>query len=179
MDGENSQIDSATNLHKLAMKDRKGTLDQIDDTIPDIHAHGQQPFLPISSVPASYSQDIGFRDITVGLHERFQFRTAQWIKQHPLLEIRRNLGIRDYQFRKNSMSPAALSAFDTENTQNNGALPCFQATAVISVTDQAAGVPAAATQSVQRKIRCDFSVYFRCYPLEPFEVSCYHDNAML
>ena len=161
------------------MKDRKGTLDQVSDIVLKLSPHTQQPFLPISSVPASDGQNVGFRDIAVVLHERFQFWTAQWIKQHPLLEIRRNLGIRNYDFRKNGMCTAAFPASDTQNVQDYCALPCFQATGVISVTNQAAGVPTAATQSVQRKIRCDFSVYFRCYPLESFEVSCYHDNAML
>ena len=104
--------------------------------------------------------------------------TAQRIQQHELLQIHRNLGIRNHDFRENGMCPAAFPAFDAENTQDNGTLPCFQATAVIPVTNQAAGVPAAAPQPVQRKICCDFSVNFWCYPLETFEISCYHDDAV-
>ena len=77
------------------------------------------------------------------------------------------------------MRSATLPAFDSENVKDNRALPGFQATAVIPVTNQAASEPTAAAQPVQRKIGCDFSVNFRCYPLDPFEVSCYHDNAML
>ncbi len=77
------------------------------------------------------------------------------------------------------MCPATLPAFHAENTKDNRALPCFQTTAVIPVTNQAASMPATAAQPVQRKIGCDFPVNFLCYPLEPFEVSCYHDNAML
>ncbi len=179
VDREIGQIDSAANLHKLTMKGRKGTLDQVGNTGLQIHSHGQQPLFPVSSVPASDGQNVGFRDITVGLHERFQFRAAQRIKQHPLLQICRDLGIRNYDFRENGMCTAAFPAFDAENTQDNGTLPCFQPPAVIPVTNQAASVPAAATHSVQRKIGCDFSVNFLCYPLEPFEVSCYPDTAML
>ena len=161
------------------MKGRKGTLDQVGNIGLQIHSHGQQPLFPVSSVPASDGQNVGFRDITVGLHERFQVRAAQRIKQHPLLQIRRNLGLRNYDFRENGMCTAAFLASDAHNAKDNRALSCFQPPAVIPVTNQAAGVPAAATQFVQRKIGCDFSVNFRCYPLEPFEVSCYHDNAML
>ena len=161
------------------MKYRKGTPDQVSDTIPNRHAHAQQPFFPVSSVPASDSQDIGLRDIIVFLHEQFHFGTAQRIKQHPLLQICRNLGIRNDDFRENGMCTAAFLASDAQNAKDNRAMSCFQPPAIIPVTNQAAGVPAASTQSVQRKIGCDFSVNFRCYPLEPFKVSCYHDNAML
>ena len=161
------------------MKERKGTLDQVSNAGLQTHPHRQQPFFPVPSVPASDSQDIGLRDIIVFLHEQFHFGTAQRIKQHPLLQICRNLGIRNYDFRENCVCPATFPAFDSENVKDNRALPGFQATAVIPVTNQAASVPTAAAQSVQRKIGCDFSVNFLCYPLEPFEVSCYHDSAML
>ena len=105
--------------------------------------------------------------------------TAQRIQQHELLQIHRNLGIRNDQFRKNGMCPAALSAFDTENAKDNSALPCFQPSIVIPVSNQEAGMAATTAEPIQRKIGCYFSVSFRCYPLEAFENSCYHDNAML
>ena len=161
------------------MKDRKGTLNQVGNAGFQIHAHSQQPLLPALSVPASDSKYIGFGNIAVGLHEVFQFWAAQRKKQHPLLEIRWNLGIWNHDFRQYGMCPAAFFAFDTENAQDNGALSCFQPSAVISVTNQTARMAAAAAHSIQWKIRCDIAVNFLCYPLEAFENSCYHINALM
>ena len=160
------------------MEEGKRSPDQFGDIVPELPPHCQQALLPLLSVSASDSQDIGFRDIVVFLHERFQFRTPQRIKEHILLQIGRDLRIRNDQFRKDGMCPAAFFAFDAKNAKDNRTLACLEAPSVIPVSNQATGMSTAAVELIQWKICCDFSVNFRSYPLEPFEYSCYHDTVV-
>lgn len=76
------------------------------------------------------------------------------------------------------MCMTAFSAFDTKNAQDNGTMLCFQPPVVISVPNQATGMTATAVQLIQWQVRRDFSVNFRCYPLEAFKISCYHNKAI-
>lgn len=116
VDCENSQIDPFVNLHKLTMKRRKGLTDQFGNAVLDLLIHACKAFLPVPSVSASDCQNVGLSDITVGLHEVFQFLASEFAQQHLLLDIRRDLGIRHYQFREYGMRSSAFLASDAENT---------------------------------------------------------------
>ena len=96
-----------------------------------------------------------------------------------LLQIGRDLRIRNYQFRKDGMCSAAFFAFDAKNAKDNGSLPGLKPSSVITVAYQAAGMPTVATELIQWNICRYLSVNFRSYPLEAIENSCYHDNAMM
>ncbi len=157
------------------MEEGKSISDQIGNIVPEFLSHCLQSLLPLLSVSVSDSQNIGFRDIAVGLHERFQFGTSQWIEKHMLLQIGRDLRIRNYQFRQNSMCPAAFFAFDSKNAKDNGPLPCLKPSSVITVAYQTTGMTAAATELIQWNICRYLPVNFRSYPLEACENSCYHD----
>ena len=130
------------------MEEGKRSPDQFGDIVPELPPHCQQALLPLLSVSASDSQDIGFRDIVVFLHERFQFRTPQRIKKHILLQIGRDLRIWNYQFRKNGVCSTAFLAFDTKNTKDNGPLPGLKPSPVITVAYQAAGMTTTAVKLI-------------------------------
>ena len=130
------------------MEEGKSIPDEIDNIVLERLSHCQQTFLPVLSVSASDGQNTGFSDIAVFSHECLQFRTSQRIKKHILLQVGWDLRIRNYQFRKDGMSPAAFLAFNPKNAKDNGPLPGLKPSSVITVTYQTTSMTAAAVEPI-------------------------------